>query len=102
MPRLVFESCSILTLDTETKPQYYENGTVVVEKDMIILVLDGLLAETERKIDDKRIDASDKLLMPGLVDLHCESQFTQERLRKVHFMKTLIGFVIVSSSHCHS
>jgi 5-methylthioadenosine/S-adenosylhomocysteine deaminase len=57
----------ILTLDVAGT--YFERGTLVIEGDRIVSVDDGTAQVTE-KPGDETIDASGKIVMPGLVDLH--------------------------------
>ena len=67
MPRLVIRNGMILTLDPVGT--YFERGTLVIDKDRIVSVDDGTVPVTDQP-GDKTIDASDKIVMPGLVDLH--------------------------------
>lgn len=67
MPRLIIKNGMVLTLDDENT--YYEKGTVIVEKDRIAAVQS---ADVDMSLlpDDHVIDATDKIVMPGLIDLH--------------------------------
>ena len=57
----------ILTLDDAGT--YHETGTVVVQDDRIAAILEGDAA-VEAQPGDQVIDATDKIVMPGLIDLH--------------------------------
>ncbi|RUS45566.1 amidohydrolase family protein [Cohnella sp. AR92] len=67
MSRLIIRNGLVLTMDDAGT--YYESGTVVVEKDRIVSVAAGCEGYEPRE-GDRVIDASDKIVMPGLVDLH--------------------------------
>jgi 5-methylthioadenosine/S-adenosylhomocysteine deaminase len=67
MSRLVIENGMILSLDDSGT--YHESGTVVVENDRIVEIA-GAGARIERRPGDEIIDATDKIVMPGLIDLH--------------------------------
>ena len=66
MSRLIIKNGMVLTLDDAGT--YYERGTVVVENDRIASVLSG--DTVTATAGDEIIDATDKIVMPGLVDLH--------------------------------
>lgn len=67
MSRLVIENGMILTLDEVGT--YHELGTVIVENDRIQAIVPK--GETvASQTGDTLIDASDKIIMPGLIDLH--------------------------------
>jgi 5-methylthioadenosine/S-adenosylhomocysteine deaminase len=67
MPRLIIRNGMILTLDDAAT--YHEAGTVIVEDSRIVSVEAGS-GPTEIRPGDEIIDASDKIVMPGLIDLH--------------------------------
>jgi len=67
MSRLIIRNGLVLTMDDAGT--YYESGTVIVEKDRIVSVAAGSSGYETRE-GDRIIDASDKIVMPGLVDLH--------------------------------
>ncbi|WP_430244185.1 amidohydrolase family protein [Neorhizobium sp. DAR64861/K0K2] len=67
MSRLIIENGMILTLDEVGT--YHEQGTVIVENDRIQAIVPK--GETvASQTGDTLIDASDKIIMPGLIDLH--------------------------------
>jgi 5-methylthioadenosine/S-adenosylhomocysteine deaminase len=67
MPRTIIRNGMILTLDAAGT--YVENGAVVLEGDRIVWI--GPDADAASAADgDTVIDATDKIVMPGLVDLH--------------------------------
>lgn len=67
MGRIILKSGIVLTLDEAGT--YHETGNVIIEDDKITEILPGTpLIET--KPGDTVIDATDKIIMPGLVDLH--------------------------------
>ena len=57
----------ILTLDSVGT--YFERGTLIIDGDRIVSVNDGAVPVMDQP-GDKAIDAADKIVMPGLVDLH--------------------------------
>ncbi|MEG9884542.1 MAG: amidohydrolase family protein [Hyphomicrobiales bacterium] len=67
MGRLIIRNGMVLTLDEVGT--YHEAGTVVVEKDRIAAVTP---ADQDIDVgpDDDVIDATGKIVMPGLIDLH--------------------------------
>ena len=67
MSRLLIRNGMILTLDVAGT--YFERGTLVIDGDRIVSVGDGSVQVTE-KPGDETIDASGKIVMPGLIDLH--------------------------------
>lgn len=67
MSRIIISNGMVLTLDDAGT--YHEKGTVVVDGDRIAAILaDG--AALDSRPGDHVIDASDKIVMPGLIDLH--------------------------------
>lgn len=67
MARLIINDGMILTLDEAGT--YHETGTVIVENDRISAILPK--GETVAvNPGDTVIDATDKIVMPGLIDLH--------------------------------
>ncbi len=67
MSRLVISNGMVLTLDDAGT--YHEAGTVIVENDRIVTISPA--GEGYEKRDgDQIIDATDKIVMPGLIDLH--------------------------------
>ncbi|MFT4044721.1 MAG: amidohydrolase family protein, partial [Gordonia sp. (in: high G+C Gram-positive bacteria)] len=68
MSRLIFRHGMVLTLDDSNS--YIENGTVVVEDDRITWIGKDSDGGFVIEDDDLIIDATDKIIMPGLVDLH--------------------------------
>lgn len=67
MSRLIIKDGMVLTLDEGGT--YHERGTVVVENDRIQAILPHGQSVAVNA-DDKVIDATDKIIMPGLIDLH--------------------------------
>lgn len=67
MARLVIRNGMILTLDEAAT--YHQTGTVIVEDGRIASISAGS-GPTELRRDDEVIDATDKIVMPGLIDLH--------------------------------
>lgn len=67
MSRLIIRGGMVLTLDDAGT--YYERGTVIVEGDRIAAVLSEM-EDAELRPTDEIIDATDKIVMPGLIDLH--------------------------------
>jgi len=67
MSRIVIENGMILSLDEAGT--YHESGTVVVENDRIVEIK-GAGHAYEKRPGDEVIDATDKIVMPGLIDLH--------------------------------
>ncbi|KFA45684.1 hypothetical protein S40293_08019 [Stachybotrys chartarum IBT 40293] len=69
MGRIVIHNTSILTLDDED--QFFYPGTVEIEDDRIVKVYGGDPdAETLNDASITVIDGTDRLVMPGFVDLH--------------------------------
>ncbi|KAK4705554.1 hypothetical protein P7C70_g636, partial [Phenoliferia sp. Uapishka_3] len=69
MGRIVIENVSILTLDDQDR--FINRGALVMEGSNISQVVDRpTLEEAERRQGDTLIDGTDKVAMPGLVDLH--------------------------------
>lgn len=67
MPRTIIRNGMILTLDEVGT--YLENGTLVIEGDRIAWI--GPAADGPAPAEgDEVIDATDKIVMPGLIDLH--------------------------------
>ena len=65
--RIFITNASVLTLDDQDS--YYPSGHVVIEGDRIISVGAGD-SPLRPEPADRVIDAADKVVMPGLVDLH--------------------------------
>lgn len=67
MSRIIIKNGMILSLDDAGT--YHENGLVIIEGDHIVAIgADG--GAYERREGDEIIDATDKIVMPGLIDLH--------------------------------
>lgn len=69
MARIIIYNTTILTLDDQDNFHY--PGTVEVEGDRITKVYDG--SPSDALLQDPSVtllDGTDKLVMPGLVDLH--------------------------------
>ncbi|OKL59467.1 hypothetical protein UA08_05321 [Talaromyces atroroseus] len=69
MSRIVIYNASILTLDEDDN--FYYPGSVEIENDRIVKIYSG--NPTDEVLSDPSItllDGTDKLIMPGLVDLH--------------------------------
>jgi 5-methylthioadenosine/S-adenosylhomocysteine deaminase len=67
MSRLIIRNGMVLTLDLAGT--YFERGTLVIDGDRIVSVGDGTAPVTDQP-GDRAIDASGKIVMPGLIDLH--------------------------------
>jgi len=67
MARLILKNGMILTLDPQGT--YHEQGTLIVEGNRIAAILKGG-DPIETQPGDEVIDATGKIVMPGLVDLH--------------------------------
>lgn len=67
MSRIVIENGMVLCLDAAGT--YHESGTVIIENDRIVAIK-GFGEAYIRMPGDQVIDASDKIVMPGLIDLH--------------------------------
>lgn len=67
MPRIILRGGMILTLDDANT--YFESGTVVLDGDLIAEVCSGDV-DILPLPGDTVIDASGKIVMPGLIDLH--------------------------------
>ncbi|KAL1614726.1 hypothetical protein SLS56_012025 [Neofusicoccum ribis] len=67
MSRIVIRNASVLTLND--KDTFLFPGTVVIENDLITDVFEGE-KDLDGDIPTTEIDGTDKLVMPGLVDLH--------------------------------
>ncbi|MXV51181.1 amidohydrolase family protein [Pedobacter sp. HMF7647] len=63
--KIAFTNARIITMKGD---EVIENGTVIVEKNKIIAV--GSAASVTVPADAKVIDATDKTIMPGIVDVH--------------------------------
>ncbi|KKY26283.1 putative guanine a catabolic enzyme of the guanine salvage pathway [Phaeomoniella chlamydospora] len=68
MSRTIIHNATILTLDEDDK--FYYPGTIEMENDLISKVYSGNPSEEGLKAASLVIDGTDKLVMPGLVDLH--------------------------------
>ncbi|KAI9729209.1 MAG: hypothetical protein M1834_007001 [Cirrosporium novae-zelandiae] len=68
MSRVVIYNATILTLDD--KDVFYYPGTIEIEDDRITKIYEGRPSDEVLKRVDSTIDGTDKLVMPGLVDLH--------------------------------
>lgn len=66
--RIVIRDVSVLTLDNED--HFYYPATVVIEDDLIAHITEGEYHQPQDDISTLVLDGTDKLLMPGLVDLH--------------------------------
>lgn len=66
--RLVIQNLSVLTLDWDDN--FYFPATVVIEDDLIAHISEGEYQSPQDGVSTSVIDGTDKLLMPGLVDLH--------------------------------
>lgn len=67
MPRLIIRNGMILTLDMAGT--YFDRGTLVIDRDRIVSIDDGSVPVADQP-GDETIDASGKIVMPGLIDLH--------------------------------
>ncbi|MCS5722355.1 amidohydrolase [Herbiconiux sp. CPCC 203407] len=67
MTRILITHGMVLTLDDEGT--YLEDGTVVIDGDRIVWIGPAAEAPSAAEGDDV-IDATDKIVMPGLIDLH--------------------------------
>ena len=67
MSRIIINNASVLTLNDADDAHF--GGHIVVDGDRIVAVGDGIWAGTPAP-DDTVIDATGKIAMPGLVDLH--------------------------------
>jgi 5-methylthioadenosine/S-adenosylhomocysteine deaminase len=67
VPRLIIRNGMILTLDSVGT--YFERGTLIIDGDRIVSVGDESIPVMDQP-GDETIDASGKIVMPGLVDLH--------------------------------
>lgn len=69
MTRTVIYNASVLTLDDEDR--FYFPGTVEIEGDRILRIHAGSPSDEVRQDPSVTlIDGTDKLVMPGFVDLH--------------------------------
>lgn len=69
MARIVISKASVLTLDENDT--FYYPGTVEIEGDRITKVYAGPpITDADEDASTTFIDGTDKLVMPGLVDLH--------------------------------
>lgn len=78
MTRTVIYNASILTLDNDDS--FYYPGTVEIEDDRISKVYSGnpgneILSDSSITL----LDGTDKLVMPGLVDLHFHTSVAKVR-----------------------
>lgn len=67
MPRLILKNGMVLTLDEANT--YHETGSVIIENDRITAIVPGSTPVPVLP-GDQLIDATDKIIMPGLIDLH--------------------------------
>lgn len=67
MSRIIIRNCSVLTLDD--KDTFLYPATLVIQDDRIVDMFEGEKDLTS-SIPTTTIDGTDKLVMPGLVDLH--------------------------------
>jgi 5-methylthioadenosine/S-adenosylhomocysteine deaminase len=67
MPRLLIRNGMILTLDPADT--YLERGTVVIDGDRIVDIVDASMPIVALP-EDQTINAEGKIVMPGLIDLH--------------------------------
>lgn len=78
MVRTIIYNASILTLDVADS--FYYPGTVEIEDDRIIKVYSG--KPDDETLNDPSaflLDGTDKLVMPGLVDLHFHTSVAKVR-----------------------
>lgn len=66
--RIIIRNVSVLTLDDEDRFHY--PATVVIEDDVITHIADSGYQQLQDETSTLNLDGTDKLLMPGLVDLH--------------------------------
>lgn len=66
--RIIVRDVSVLTLDDED--HFYYPATVVIEDDVIIHITEGDYRQPQDEVSTVVLAGTDKLLMPGLVDLH--------------------------------
>lgn len=66
--RIVIQNVSVLTLDEED--HFYYPATVVIEDDVINDITEDDYQIPHDEVSTSVLDGTDKLLMPGLVDLH--------------------------------
>ncbi|MFC3059005.1 amidohydrolase family protein [Paenirhodobacter populi] len=67
MSRLILKNGMVLTLDEAGT--YHEEGSVIIEADRITAIVPGH-DSVAPQAGDRVIDATDKIIMPGLIDLH--------------------------------
>jgi 5-methylthioadenosine/S-adenosylhomocysteine deaminase len=78
MARIVISNASVLTLDEDDN--FYYPGTVEIEGDRITKVYAGApSADADKDASATFIDGTDKLVMPGLVDLHFHTSVAKVR-----------------------
>lgn len=78
IPDIIVYNATILTLDDQDT--FYYPGTIASKNGIIIDVYEGSPAEIDLSADAIIIDGTDKLVMPGLVDLHFHTSVAKVRI----------------------
>jgi adenine deaminase len=78
MVRTVIYNASVLALDEDDT--FYYPGTVEFEDDRITKIYGGSPAIETERTDVIWLDGKDKLIMPGLIDLHFHTSIAKVKL----------------------
>lgn len=81
MSRIIIHNATILTLDDEDS--FYYPGVIEIRDDKIFKIKDWTGHDSREWYDGvtTHIDGTDKLVMPGLVDLHFHTSFAKVQTR---------------------
>jgi len=77
MSRIIIKNATILTLDDEDS--FYYPGLIEIRDDKIFRIQEWPSQENGNNYEGTTVvlDGSDKLVMPGLVDLHFHTSFAK-------------------------
>lgn len=78
IPDIIVYNATILTLDD--KDTFHYPGTIAIKNGKIINIFEGSPAEVDLPTEAIVIDGTDKLVMPGLVDLHFHTSVAKVRI----------------------
>lgn len=99
MVRTVIYNASVLALDEDDTFHY--PGTVEFEDDRISKIYGGSPSVDNPSTDVIWVDGTDKLIMPGLIDLHFHTSIAKVSVPYDHFKPTRLTLRRDMATDCH-